>query len=254
MNLKLFLVLLICAVAMSTRSAGQAISSADLQVLIITDERKFNRTAFFEMFDGFDGLVWTEVKHPEALDLICSDSIGKFDALVFYDMPENVVLSDEQKQCIQKRFQNGVPALFLHHSLLSYREWGEFREIVGGRFYNKKPLISISGDTMQSTYQHDVSYRIHVADKGHPVTQGVSDFEIFDETYNHYFVREDVHVLLTSDHPLSGEVVGWVNSYGNSEIVYLLNGHSETAYHNPHYRKLVLNAIRWLASKNSLRD
>ena len=84
---------------MSTRSAGQAISSADLQVLIITDERKFNRTAFFEMFDGFDGLVWTEVKHPEALDLICSDSIGKFDALVFYDMPENVVLSDEQKQC-----------------------------------------------------------------------------------------------------------------------------------------------------------
>ena len=241
--------LFVCVVAISTKVSAQAISTADLKVLIITDERKFNKVAFFAMFDSFDGLGWTELKHPEALDFICSDSIGKFDALVFYDMPENVVLSMEQKQCIQQRFQHGVPALFLHHSLLSYREWDEFTEIIGGRFYNKKPLLSKSGDTIQSTYQHDVSYRIHVADNSHPVTRGVPDFEILDETYDHYFVKEDVEVLLTSDHPLSGEVVGWVNSYGKSEIVYLLNGHSETAYNNAHYRRLVLNAIRWLASK-----
>lgn len=34
------------------------------------------------------------------------------------------------------------------------------------------------------------------------------DFEIQDEVYKHYDVKDDVEVLLTTEHPLSGPQLG----------------------------------------------
>ena len=67
-----------------------------LNILIVTDNRKFNREAFFAMFDSFENITWTEGRHPEVLDLFGTDSIRKYDAVVFYDMPETVVLTEKQ--------------------------------------------------------------------------------------------------------------------------------------------------------------
>ena len=97
-------------------------------------------------------------------------------------------------------------------------------------------------------YQHDVLYKVNIAERAHPITQGVENFDILDEVYNNYFVKEDVDVFLTTDHPLSGHKLGWVNTYGNSRVVFLINGHSETAYENPNYLRVLHNAIQWVAS------
>ncbi|MDN3670719.1 ThuA domain-containing protein [Echinicola jeungdonensis] len=230
-------------------SEGQSVDKEkQLDVLIVTDDRKFNREAFFAMFDSFDNIQWCEISQSEVLNLFGSDSIKYYDALVFYDMPENVVLSEEQKENMLRFFEEGASAVFLHHSLLSYREWDKFSDIIGGRYYNKTPLITPDGDTIQSAFQHDVHYKVHIADKEHPVTRGMDDFKILDETYKNYVVNSDVEVLLTTDHPSSGTVIGWVNTYGNSQIVYLINGHSESAYDNPDYRQLLHNAINWVGS------
>lgn len=219
-----------------------------LDVLIVTDDRKFNREAFFVMFDSFDNLQWTEIAQSKMMNLIGSGDLKKYDAFVFYDMPEKVVLTAEQKQIMKKWFEEGAPAVFLHHSLLSYREWDAFPDIIGGRFYNKTPFITSTGDTIQSEYQHDVRYKVLIEDKEHPITNGMDDFEILDETYKNYVVNDDVELLLTTDHPSSGPAIAWINTYGNSKIVYLINGHNESAYDNPNYRQLLFNAINWVAS------
>ena len=220
-----------------------------LNVLVVTDNRKFNREAFFAMFDSFQDIRLAEISHPEILDFFGTDSIRSFDAIVFYDMPEQVILTDTQKQNFLKFFEEGAPAIFLHHSLLSYRQWEQFPEIIGGRYYNKSPLITDQGDTLQSVYQHDVRHKVSIVNAEHPITLGMDDFEILDEVYNHYYVKDDVEVLLTTDHHLSGRKLGWVNTFGNSRIVFLINGHNETAYENPNFRKLLYNAIQWTASQ-----
>ena len=117
-----------------------------INVLIVTDDRKFNREAFFALFESFQNMYLTEISHPDILDLFGTDSIRSFDAIVFYDMPEQVVLTDSQKHNFLKFFEEGAPAIFLHHSLLSYRQWEQFTEIIGGRYYNKSPKIT--GETI----------------------------------------------------------------------------------------------------------
>jgi len=247
MAIRLLIVLLIATIFWQCNGRTKKMEK-QLDVLVITDQRNFNREAFFAMFDSFEHVRWHEISHPEILDFFGSDSIRKFDALVFYDMPEEVTLTVEQKQNMLKLFEEGAPALFLHHSLLSYRHWDQFPDIIGGRYYNKTPLINENGDTLQSVYQHDVHYKVNIADRSHPITRGVDDFDILDEVYKNYFVKEDVEVILTTDHPLSGRELGWVNTFGNSRVVFLINGHNETAYENPNYRRLLHNAIQWVAS------
>jgi uncharacterized protein len=220
-----------------------------IDVLIVTDDRKFNREAFFAVFDSFQNIHTTEISHPEILDFFGTDSIRSFDAIVFYDMPTEVILTDIQKQNFVNFFREGAPAIFLHHSLVSYQQWDQFPEIIGGRYYNKSPLITEHGDTLLSVYQHDVRYKVNIVDAEHPITLGMEDFEILDEVYNHYYVKDDVEVLLTTDHPLSGHELGWINTFGNSRVVFLINGHGETAYENPNFRKLLHNAIHWAAAQ-----
>lgn len=228
---------------------GQAAEKANpLRILVVTDDRKFNREAFFAMFDSFAGIRWEEMSQPRILGFLGTDSILHYDAVVFYDMPEAVSPTESQRQAMLRFFGSNAPVIFLHHALLSYSPWDGFQDIIGGRYYNKTPWVTEAGDTLRSVYQHDVQYNVRIANTRHPVTHGLKNFPITDETYRNFVVKKDVEILLTTNHPWSGPVIGWVNKFGNSNIVYLMNGHDEKAYENPHFRRLLLNAIHWVAS------
>jgi uncharacterized protein len=88
-----------------------------------------------------------------------------------------------------------------------------------------------------------------VADPDHPVTRGLKDYDIVDETYCRTSIAPNVHVLLTTDEPSSDNILGWTKTYRNSKVCYLQSGHDPLAYHNPNYRKLVIQAIRWTTQK-----
>jgi hypothetical protein len=49
-------------------------------------------------------------------------------------------------------------------------------------------------------------------------------------------------------HPPASPLLGWVKTAGPSPIAYLQPGHGPTAYANPNVRRLLANAIRWVAS------
>ena len=197
---------------------------ADKQhVLIVTGEKKFDRESFFAMFNSFKNISWSELQHPSVIDLLGTDELPDFDAIVFYDMPARIELTEEQKERISLFFSSGVPVVFLHHALLSYQSWDEFRLILGGRYFENETLFN--GTLVRSGYRHDVEYSVKVVDPEHPVTRGMSDFVITDEVYNQYITNPGITPLLTTDHPESGSIIGWVNRYGQSTVVYLINGH-----------------------------
>ena len=204
-----------------------------IHALVITGGHGFQEEPFWEMFDSFENFSYDAATFPEAFKYLSIEGSKDYDTLVFYDMWQEITL--EQQAAYQDLLNRGKPIVYLHHALISFQDWQEFRNVVGGYW---KPG--------EGTYKHDVQFTVEIVEPSHPVTKGLSDFEILDETYGNFSVDSDVQVLLKADHPDSGPVIGWSKMYKNTPLVYLQLGHDGLAYGNPNYRKLVDQSMRWV--------
>jgi hypothetical protein len=216
-------------------------SAKMLNVLIVTGGHDFDRKSFFEMFDTFQKISYTELKHPEANLQLGKIDLKTYDAVVFYDMPKTI--SEAEKESYNKLLKAGKGLVFLHHSLASYQQWDEFKTILGGKYHEEK------NSPATSTYQHDLTFKVKITDPKHPVTKGISDFEILDEVYGNTEVLSGVTPLLTTNHPQSSKIIGWTHKIENSRIVYIQPGHDKNAWLNLNYQKLVWQAIAFVAEK-----
>jgi hypothetical protein len=173
----------------------------------------------------------------------------------------------------------GQGIVFLHHAMSAWPAWPLWAEIVGGRWHYRPGQLD-GKSWPASGYTREIEHRISVLEPGHPVCAGLGDgFEIVDEVYLNPVFADRVVPLLATDYPMrsehffSGELamrnrmyergdwthpdgsglVGWVKTAGRSPIAYLQPGHGPAAYANPSFRKLLANAIHWVASDDAHR-
>jgi type 1 glutamine amidotransferase len=218
----------------------------DVHVLIVTGGHDFDEPAFLEMFQQMKEISFSHVAYGQgAEEKLGGDGAKEFDAIVFYDMHQD---KEPQWKGIEQLLAQGKGILFLHHSLWSYDgTWPEYRRILGGRASSKEQVVLGSSPT--STYKHGQQVHVHIADSSSPVTKSLHDFDIVDETYNHYWVDPKVHTLLTTDNDTSEHVIGWSHKYKKSRIVYIELGHGPSAYETPEYRTMVQQAIFWISKR-----
>ncbi|MFW5774415.1 MAG: ThuA domain-containing protein [Tangfeifania sp.] len=221
------------------------LNAQSVNVMLVTGGHSYDSIQFFQLFDSVENIEYEHFAQPEANKALAAEQWKEIDVVVFYDMWQDI--SEKEKQAYLEMTTQGKPMLFLHHSLVSYQQWPEFEKIVGGKYIERSPDIP---DEQHSTYKHDVWINVEVVNPEHPVTKGFSDFRIFDEVYGNFRVSPDVQPLLKTDHPESSETIGWENRYNASTIVYLQPGHNHHAYGSPLYRKLISQAIHYLAQKN----
>ena len=239
----------ICALALLAAQIHFITSHAEkgnegpIKVLVVTGGHGFDKEPFFAIFKGMDGIAFDTAEQKQTSEAYDRDP-SKYDVLVLYDMPQKI--TEAQNKNFLKFLADGKGLVALHHCLGSYQNWPEFQKIIGGKFYIAERTEE-GVKHPKSGWKHDVKFTVKIADKSHPIAQGLSDFEIFDEVYSKYLVRGGVEVLLTVDHPLSGKVIAWTHSYGKAPVVYLLLAHGPSGYNNLSYQKLVANAIRWAA-------
>jgi hypothetical protein len=132
----------------------------------------------------------------------------------------------------------------LHHAIAGrtgWRWWWE--EVIGGRY-----LTTPEEGRPASTYQHDVELQVAVVAE-HPVTSGIADFRILDETYKGMWISPGNTVLLSTDAPTSDGPVAWVSPYPKARVVFIQLGHGREAHLHPTFRRLVRNAVRWAAGR-----
>lgn len=215
-----------------------------VHVLLITGGHGFQKEPFFAMFDAMEGIRYTHIELNDDSEIFESIEDLTVDGLVLYNMTQNI--SPKRQANFLRLLEQGTGLVALHHSLCSFQTWLEYRRIIGGQYYEKAAMIS---GVLQpaGTYQHDVQMRIRVGETPHPVTAGAEDFDILDETYNHYAVEVDNHLLLTTDAEANRREIGWVRRYNNANVCYIQLGHGPEAYAHPAYRTLVRQAILWSA-------
>jgi len=103
------------------------------------------------------------------------------------------------------------------------------RERLGGHFVNHPE---------QAEYGVDVIAR-------HPITDGVSDFRVFDEPYQ-VAVDDDIEVLARMDHAdLDDYPIVWTAPSDAGRVAYVSLGHTDDALEAEPFRRLLQNSVRW---------
>lgn len=257
---------------------------APIQCLVAVRGHPFDRTAFDAMFQAMEGISATMVDQPAAARLMNPEGMRGFHALVLYDMPgldfaapdhppAYVEPEESVKTGLRALLEQGTGIVALHHALAGWPTWDEYGAWLGGRFLYH-PAEVRGRACLDSGYAHDVAYEAEVV-SDHPVIAGLPQrFALTDEPYLAEIFEAEVTPLLRSgaiftrdhffsadaavagrmydregwDHPPGSSLIGWTRQIFNSQLVYLQPGDTPATYGNPHYRRLIENAIRWVAA------
>lgn len=234
-------VLIFCFVTIVTIANPPA---KPIRILVITGGHGYKVEQFNQMLSGLgDNITFQVAEFPAAYDMFLPENRSSYDVLVFYHMWQKI--TDEQAKVFAECISDGKPVVALHHSICAYDDWTEYWNIIGGKYFHK--LTTFKGNDYQPcSYIHDVNFNVKVVSKNNPVTKGVKDFPIFDETYKGYYVEDGVTPLLTTDEPGSTPIIGWSKMYGKSRIVVLQSGHDVPTFENQNFRKLLKQSIEWV--------
>jgi len=221
-------------------------ANGPIRAVVVTGGHGFQKEPFLEVFKGHDGLTATHVHLQDHSELFEDTTEWPYDVIVLYNMTQKI--SETRRQNFLALLNKGVGLVALHHSLAAWQEWPAFAQIIGGRFFTTPDTVA-GTKYEKSGWKHGLDYTVHVQDPSHPITRGMKDFTIHDETYCRYWVSPKAHVLLTTDEKTSDKVIGWTCPHPKTRVAYIINGHDAKAYANPNYRTLVTRAIRWAAGK-----
>jgi len=244
------------ATALSVPAAGgeqKGPPHETLRALVVTGGHGFD-PSFWNVFRA-PGLEITKVDQGATKRSFLAGDVKGYDAIVFYDMWQKI--TGEEKKKFLDLLEEGQGLVVLHHAMATYADWPQWARIMGGKFFIK-PTLWEGAQRNTSTYKHGVKFRVHIEDPYHPVTRGLQDFEIVDETYKSCWIDPGARPLLTTTEATSDRVIGWWKTHGNSRVVYIQLGHGgsgnePSAFNNPSYKKLISQAIRWVAGPAGIR-
>lgn len=176
-------------------------------------------------------------------DTLAFEDFKKYHALLnnWNSWPDNEVRWPEKaEQGLLRFIKGGGGIVFFHSSTSAFYSWPAFKE------------ISTSAWIMDSTWHGPVSpVKVSVQNQDHPVTRGLSDFEILDELWINAEKNETFEVLGTAENTTedSGEQAAiFVANYGNGRIFHTILGHDETALQTPGFQSLILRASEWAST------
>ena len=216
-------------------------NSNPLRLAVVTGGHGYDVPNFQRLFGRLAGLDATILP----LDDFAASSQRMRDdytGVLFYFMPTQKSGAESQRwytgrvlAALEHLRETGQGLVVLHHALLAYPEWPTWREVSGI-------------DPALESYHHDQALRLHVAAPEHPITAGLADFKLVDETYHMGEPDPGCQVLLTTNHPLSLRSIAWARSFGRSRVFCLALGHDAACWNSPAFEQILARGIRWTVS------
>ncbi len=240
----------VCAVflfaPLTVLRAEEKISSKKIKVLVVTGGHPYDKPAFDKLLSSFPELVISKAELPKDRDRLAPGLEKEIDVLLLYDQ-DNSPLTEQQKQNFIELLRRGIGVFALHHHLSAHQDWDEHFDLIGGRDFWQKEINQFRGKKYpRSTFIDDVSINVQIADPNHPITAGVKPFVIQDEAYGKCPVHPDVHLILSTVCPQATFQIAWTWKYGASPIFVNMLGHGPSAWNQPEFRRIFIQAIHWL--------
>ncbi len=262
-------------------------SDARCRVLVATKGHPWDRSAFGNMWDSFaPDIDWAQVDQPAVMRLLSPEAAADFDVLAFYDIPGIAFRTPEPPLLLdppawlragwEALLAQGKPMLFLHHAIAGWPTWDEYARTIGARFFYQ-PGLYCGRRYPDSGYLFPVQLRVEAL-RSHPVVEGLeAGFEITDELYLIDLLEPDLVPLLRADfsfsdqrfysaaaalrghlfsrdgwqHPPGTDLIAWARRYHGAPSVTILLGNDGATFGHPAFRRLVRNAVAWLAGPDA---
>ncbi|MDR0497016.1 MAG: ThuA domain-containing protein [Treponema sp.] len=212
-----------------------------LNAAVLVENHPYDVVSFQKMLDSF-----TDCKcyiQPVDLFIRDDDNRNKYDTVLWYNINWDPPKEDSP---LRKYLENeiGLTAqgiVIIHHALLNFQNWDLYTEICG---------LKERGAGIGFKYFPNETVNERILDSNHPITSGISDFSVIDETYN---IGEPMepgnHLLISTDNKTSMKNLAWTRQYKNSRVFSYASGHDNKAYDNENYRKIVHRALLWTAGR-----
>lgn len=221
---------------MSEVSADGAIKTA-----VITGHHPFDVPAFHAAFRSMSEIDF----YPQNMEEFAADFGNRrteYDALLFFNFHQETPGADggprdrETLAALEQLGESEQGIFVLHHGILAYPGWGLWADLVGIR------------DRSFGVHM-DHKLKIQISNARHPVTQGLDDWEMLDETYLVAEPDSDSEILLSTDDPKSMKSIAWTRRYKNARVFCFQSGHDHHAYANPNFRLVISRGIQWVAGR-----
>lgn len=234
-----------CA-ACAQQDAGEPDSDMGdpIRIAVVTGGHDFDEVPFLELFKSLDGVDFVHLPQKDDSEFLENIENWPYDVIVLYNMSRNI--SETRRENLLKLLDKGVGLVVLHHAIANYPDWPEYKEIIGAAYFLEDSEYK-GAKRPRSEYTHDAEMPIHVENTTHPVTQGVSDFTVTDETYRKWLYLPGSELLLSTTHLESNREIAWVRQARNARVCFIQLGHGPQAFGDENYRRLVRQAITWTA-------
>ena len=210
-------------------------SDGNVKVAVITGSHPFEVPEFTDFFRNLSGIdCYVQDLENFAADM--SDIRREYDVLLFYNMHMQPPADQATRRVIERLGETSQGLFLLHHGILGFPDWHIWSEIVG--IQNR-----------QFTYHPGETVAVEIVDASHPITKGLSPWQMMDELYRMADAGDGSQILLGTHHPKSLKTLAWVRKYRNAPVFCYASGHGKDTWATPSFRTVVERGIYWLAGK-----
>jgi len=209
-----------------------------IRLAVITGGHDYDVPNFQHLFSNLEGVA-TVIQPLDEFAAAPQPTRDAYAAVLFYCMPTPKPDAESQRwytgavrAALEHLRETGQGLVVLHHAILAYPDWSFWRELSGI-------------DPTLASYHHDQTLRLQVAAPHHPITAGLENFEVVDETYRMGEPDPGSEVLLTTAHPLSLRSIAWARSFGRSRVFCLALGHDGVCWYSLAFEQVLTRGIRW---------
>jgi hypothetical protein len=211
-----------------------------LRAAVLVENHPYDVIGFQKMLDTFTDYEC----YLQPLDLFIQDEKNRqtYNVVLWYNMnwdppAPGSALRNYMEHEIGATTQGIV---LLHHALLCFQDWDLYTGVSGQRRRGSGGLFK---------YTQDQAVKGHITDPDHPITAGLSDFTVIDETYTIGEPEEPGnHILITTDNPTSIKNIAWTRQYKNSRVFCYASGHDNKVYADENFRAVLRRGLLWASS------
>jgi type 1 glutamine amidotransferase len=213
--------------------------SEELKSAVVTGVHQYDVLNLYKLFREMEGV---DAYIQNMFDFATDTGAGResYDVVVFYNMHGDMSGEDMEaaktRAAIEGLGETKQGIVLLHHAILAYRDnpiWNAVSGIEDRKF----------GYFLDETVEYTIE------NTEHPITKGVNDFQMVDETYAMDDAGEGSTILITTDHPKSMKTIAWTRAYKNARVFCYESGHDNTAYSNENFRRILRSGIFWAAGR-----